>query len=100
MLLMALVTRFCGERIGWLEPLSRNSLGMFILHYVPLVWMQYALTGLPLPAILKALIVFLVALGSAFVGAIALRRNAWSAWLIGEGRLGVAAKLPAAALRR
>jgi len=100
MLLMALVTRFCGERIGWLEPLSRNSLGIFILHYAPLVWMQYALSGAPLPAMLKALIVFLVALVSALVGAVALRRSEWSAWLIGEGRLRVAAKRPAAALRR
>ena len=100
MLLMALVTRFCSERISWLEPLSRNSLGIFILHYVPLVWMQYALTGAPLPAILKALIVLLVAFAISLAGALALRRSEWTAWLIGEGRLGVAAKQPAAALRR
>ena len=38
MLLLAVTTRFCAQRIRWLEPLSRNSLGIFVLHYPPLAW--------------------------------------------------------------
>ena len=83
-LLLALVSRFCTQRIAWLEPISRNSLGIFTLHYLPLVWMQYWLLGAPLPAFFKALIVYVAVLSSSLLVAAAMRRAAWAAFLIGE----------------
>jgi surface polysaccharide O-acyltransferase-like enzyme len=85
-LLLAVVSRFCTHRISWLEPLSQNSLGIFALHYVPLVWMQYLMLGAPIPAFFKALIVFVGVLSSSLLVAGAMRRAAWTAFLIGEVR--------------
>ena len=90
MLLMAASTRFLAQRIGWLEPLSRNALGIFVLHYVPLVWMQYLLLDAPLPALLKAVVVFGVVLPLSLAGAAAMSRLGWLARLIGEDARGAA----------
>ncbi len=84
MFLIAVSTRFCGRRIAWLAPLSRNSLGIFVLHYPPLVWTQYALMTAPLPAIAKAFVVFVVSLSVSLGLAITMRRTPIVARLIGE----------------
>jgi len=84
MLWIAVAARFSTRRIGWLEPLSRNALGIFVLHYAPLVWMQYWLTGVPLPAVLKAALVLIVVLPLSLGAAMAMRRAPVLARLIGE----------------
>ena len=84
MLLMALSVRFCARPIRWLEPLSRNALGIFVIHYAPLVWMQYALLDAPIPALFKAALVFCVTLPVSLGAAMAMRKRAWLARLIGE----------------
>jgi hypothetical protein len=94
MLLMAAATRFLARRIGWLEPLSRNALGVFVLHYVPLVWMQYMLLDAPLPAIVKASIVFAVVLPLSLMAAAAMSRLGWLARLIGEDARGAGPAQP------
>jgi glucans biosynthesis protein C len=94
MLWMALATRFSGKRIAWLEPLSRNSLGIFVIHYTPVVWMQYLMTSAPLPAVLKAAIVFAVALPLSLGLATAMRRRPVLARLIGEGPSGAPSMAP------
>lgn len=84
MLLMAVSVRFCAQRVRWLEPLSRNALGIFVVHYAPLVWMQYALLDFALPALVKAAIVFGVTLPVSLGVAMATRKQALLARLIGE----------------
>jgi surface polysaccharide O-acyltransferase-like enzyme len=84
MLLIAVASRFCAQRIRWLEPLSHNSLGIFVVHYAPLVWLQYALTDVALPALVKAAIVFAVTLPLSLALAVAIRRLPLLARLIGE----------------
>lgn len=84
MLLIAVATRFCAQRIRWLELLSRNSLGIFVVHYAPVVWLQYALTGVAAPALFKAAIVFGVTLPLSLLVAMAMRRQSLLARLIGE----------------
>ncbi|MDE3176020.1 MAG: acyltransferase [Pseudomonadota bacterium] len=84
MLLMAVSVRFCALRLRWLEPLSRNALGVFVVHYAPLVWMQYALIDLPLPALVKAALVFGVTLPVSLALALAMRRLPLLARLLGE----------------
>ena len=97
MLLMALASRFCATRIRWLEPLSANALGVFVVHYAPVVWLQYALTGVALPALVKAAIVFGVALPLSLLVAVAMRRSATLARLIGEDPMRAAPMRRAAA---
>src|SRR4029077_20257976 len=65
-----------------LDPLRESSYGIFLIHYVPLLWLQYGLFlfGIelaPIPqltAIIKAVIVFVVTLALSWPTPGALRR--------------------------
>lgn len=78
--LLALFLKF--DNSGWsiLDPLRESSFGIFLIHYVPLLWLQYALFGITLvpavqeTAILKALIVFVLTLAISWSAALALRK--------------------------
>jgi surface polysaccharide O-acyltransferase-like enzyme len=78
--LIALFLRFDSYGRSILDPLREYSFGIFLIHYVPVLWLQYALFGLtltPVPqvtAILKALIVFLLTLAISWVATLALRK--------------------------
>jgi surface polysaccharide O-acyltransferase-like enzyme len=60
--------------------LRESSFGIFLIHYVPLLWLQYALFGITLApamqvtAILKALIVFVLTLAISWAATGALRK--------------------------
>ena len=56
--LLALCLRFAAERTRILDSLSLNAYNMYLLHYVFIVWLQYALLPIALFAIVKAAIVF------------------------------------------
>ncbi len=61
-----------------LARLSDNALGLYVLHYAPVVWLQYALLGLAWPAPLKAALVLCGATAScmaAIAAARSLRRS-------------------------
>ncbi|MBV9969146.1 MAG: acyltransferase [Xanthobacteraceae bacterium] len=49
--------RFASWRSSWLDSLSRSAYGMYLIHYVFVVWLQYALLEAALSAIIKASIV-------------------------------------------
>ncbi|SHN83222.1 acyltransferase family protein [Bradyrhizobium erythrophlei] len=78
--LLALFLRFDSRGRSILDPLRENSFGIFLIHYVPLLWLQYALYGVTLAplqeetAILKALIVFVLTLAISWLATLALRR--------------------------
>jgi peptidoglycan/LPS O-acetylase OafA/YrhL len=57
-LVIAGCLRFGTMRSRILDSLANNSFGLYLLHYVFVVWLQYALLGLALFAIAKASIVF------------------------------------------
>ncbi len=82
--MLAIGMRFCAGHFPLLDLLSRNALGIYVLHYAPLVWMQFALMGAPLPAVVKASIVFLGVLLATLGAAILLRKARFGALLIGE----------------
>jgi glucan biosynthesis protein C len=90
---LALVLRFAGRRLWLLDGLNRDAYGMYLVHYLFVVWLQYALLGIELPAIIKAAIVFggTVLLSRASVAA--LRRIPQAAEIIGAGRARGAAAL-------
>jgi hypothetical protein len=66
------------------DGLSKNALGIYLLHYAPLVWLQYALLDVPLFAVAKALIVFGGTLLLAFAATAALRLVRFASPFIGE----------------
>jgi hypothetical protein len=78
--LLALFLRFDARGKSILDPLRENSFGIFLIHYVPLLWLQYALYGIALAplqqetAILKALIVFALTLAISWIATIIVRR--------------------------
>ena len=78
--LLALFLKFDNSGRSILDPLRETSFGIFLIHYVPLLWLQYALYGIaltPIPqatAMLKALIVFAATLAISWLATLALRR--------------------------
>jgi Acyltransferase family len=78
--LLALFLRFDSDGWSSLDPLRESSFGIFLIHYVPLLWLQYALSDVSLvrisqeAAILKAFIVFVLTLTISWSTTLALRR--------------------------
>lgn len=56
--LLAVCLRFARERMRAFDSLSANAYGMYLVHYVFAVWLQYSLLDTGLLAIGKAAIVF------------------------------------------
>ena len=56
--LLAVCLRFATERTRALDSLSANAYGMYLVHYVFVVWLQFALLDAALFAFGKAAIVF------------------------------------------
>src|SRR6202048_4487187 len=54
---LALVLRFAGRRLPVLAGLRRDAFGMYLVHYVFVVWLQYALLRVGLFATVKGAIV-------------------------------------------
>ena len=84
--ILALCLRF-GSARPWrpLARLSDDAFGVYVLHYAPVVWLQYALLDFDWPAPLKALIVVVgagaaclatLAAGRSLIGLAGLRRPA------------------------
>ncbi len=74
--LLALCLRLLRTRHRALDSLSANAYSIFILHYVFVVWLQYALLGAGLDAIEKAALVFVGALASSWALSAGLTRLA------------------------
>jgi hypothetical protein len=72
--------------------LSKNAFGIYLLHYAPLVWLQYALMDVPLSAVAKATIVFGGTLLLAFAATGAIRFSRFGSRLIGEAPRALASR--------
>jgi fucose 4-O-acetylase-like acetyltransferase len=85
----AVFLRFAARRWPAWENLSQNAYAIYLIHYVFVVWLQFLLLGVPLPAVAKAVLVFSgtlalswgvaallgrVPLGAALIGAPSFRR--------------------------
>jgi glucan biosynthesis protein C len=87
----AAAVRFGGGRLAGLparllDSLKANAFGMYLVHYLFIVWLQFALLELELPAIVKAAIVFAGALALSWAASAALRRIPVVAGIIGAVR--------------
>jgi hypothetical protein len=80
--LLASCLRFAAERTRILDSLSVNAYSMYLLHYIFVVWLQFALLPASLPAIGKAAIVFGGTLALSWSAAAALGNVAWDSHLI------------------
>lgn len=56
------------------DDLAANSYGIFLVHYPFVIWLQYLLLGAALPAVVKAAVVFVCALGLSWGSTALLRR--------------------------
>jgi glucans biosynthesis protein C len=55
---LAIVLRFAARPLPSLAGLRSSAYGMYLVHYLFVVWLQFALLGIALPAIIKAALVF------------------------------------------
>jgi glucans biosynthesis protein C len=85
-LVLALAVRFGHRRARLLDSLKDNAFGMYLVHYLFVVWLQYALLPLAMPALAKGTIVFGGTLLLSWSATAALRRIAAVAQIIGADR--------------
>lgn len=79
--LLALCLRFAQQRTRILDSLSANAYGMYLLHYVFVVWLQFALLPVALFAGLKWALVFAGTLALSWSAAVVLGNVAWDDYL-------------------
>jgi hypothetical protein len=81
MFMLALFLRFANRRLAALDPLQDKTYGIYLVHYVFSIWLQYALLGLAMFAVAKAMIVWTGTLLMSWASVAALRRNPATAWI-------------------
>ena len=67
----------------WRKSLSANAYGIYLVHYVFVTWIQFALLSIPLPVIVKFMVVFLGALLLSWLIIQQVRRTGWVNRIIG-----------------
>jgi hypothetical protein len=78
--IIALFLRFDNDGASILDPLRDSAYGIYLIHYVPVLWLQYFMFGMSfgpseqLTAIIKAVIVFVLTLASSWAATVALRK--------------------------
>jgi surface polysaccharide O-acyltransferase-like enzyme len=66
--------RFGGARARVMDSLRENAYGIYLVHYLFVIWLQYFLLRAPLAASAKGSIVFFSALALSWASVAALRR--------------------------
>jgi surface polysaccharide O-acyltransferase-like enzyme len=92
--LIAVSLRYAARHLRILGRLGANAYGLYLLHYVFVVWLQYALLAIPLFAVMKAAIVFTGTLLCTWLTTSAVLRMRFGARLIGAARHPVAEFAP------
>ena len=88
---LAIVLRFAARRLPLLAGLRNSAYGMYLVHYLFVVWLQFAMLGATLPAVIKAAAVFGGTLLLSWGTVAALRRLPSVAQIIGAERASGAA---------
>ena len=71
---LALFIRFVNSRRQAFDNLASNAYGIFLIHFVFVSWIGYALSGAEAPALVKFALVFTGALAMSWFGTILIRR--------------------------
>ncbi|MDB5621120.1 acyltransferase [Tardiphaga sp.] len=72
--ILALFLRFAQSEKSIFDPLRDDAYGIYVVHYIAVLWLQYALLTAPLSAVPKALIVFAGTLAASWGVTALLRR--------------------------
>jgi len=78
--ILALFLRFDNDGSSILDPLRDSAYGIYLIHYVPVLWLQYFLYDysfgpvMQLTAIIKAIIVFVLTLAISWAATAGLRK--------------------------
>ena len=83
---LAVALRFISRRLRSLAGLKDSAYGMYLVHYLFVVWLQFALLGVALPAVIKGAAVFGGTLFLSWGTVVALRRLPSIAQIIGADR--------------
>jgi surface polysaccharide O-acyltransferase-like enzyme len=70
----ALYLRFARSKTWLLDAMQPSAYGIYLLHFIPLIWLQYLIAEPPLPAFVKFLIVFAGTLSVSWGATLLLRR--------------------------
>jgi glucan biosynthesis protein C len=84
--LAAVFLRFAGRQRPVFESFADNAYGIYLVHYVFVIWLQYILLHAPLFAVAKAAIVFTGALALSWATSAAICRVPIGARLMGRDR--------------
>jgi peptidoglycan/LPS O-acetylase OafA/YrhL len=94
--LLGIFLRFGAKSSRILDSLGENAYGIYFFHYVFVIWTQFLLLDAPLPAIVKALLVYAVTLLLSWSITVALSRLPVGAHLFkGKQRVLARARQPA-----
>lgn len=74
MAMLAVFVRFVKKSRGTLDSLSSNAYGIYLLHYIFVIWLQYALLKSHLSGFSKLTVVFSAAVALSWITTAALRR--------------------------
>jgi hypothetical protein len=94
--MLAIFVRFANRPIGMLDALTDEAYGMYLVHYLFSVWLQFILLGFAVVAIIKAAIVFSGTLALSWGSVAAMRRASSAIGIVGPVRR-PAATLPSPA---
>ena len=83
---LAVALRFISRRLPSLGGLRDSAYGMYLVHYLFVVWLQFALLGMALPAVIKGAAVFGGTLFLSWSTVAALRRLPSVGQIIGADR--------------
>jgi surface polysaccharide O-acyltransferase-like enzyme len=70
----AFFLRFTGAGLGLLDAMQPSAYGIYLLHYIFIIWLQYAVYDHPFPAVAKFAIVFAGTLSMSWGLTLMLRR--------------------------
>jgi surface polysaccharide O-acyltransferase-like enzyme len=70
----AIFLRFAKHPFRRLDAMQKQAYGIYLLHFIPLIWLQYLVTDPPLPAVVKFAIVFVGTLSASWLATLGLRR--------------------------
>jgi peptidoglycan/LPS O-acetylase OafA/YrhL len=84
--LSAVFLRFAAVRRPIFEGVAENAYGIYLFHYLFVLWTQYALLRLPLPGVVKGVVVFAAALVLSWAVSAAVCRTSLGSRMIGGQR--------------
>jgi surface polysaccharide O-acyltransferase-like enzyme len=66
--------RFARSRLRWLDAIQPSAYGIYLLHFLPLIWLQYLIYDPAFPAFVKFAIVFAGTLSTSWALTVLLRK--------------------------